>query len=244
MKGFKLKNNNLKKGKLKTGISGFDRLVNGGFNLGSSILLSGTPGTGKTIFALEFLYRGAQLDEQGLFVSLEDDAENLRKQAAQFGWDLQKMEDKGLIRILCIPVSEISNQMVRDLAEMVRKNGIRRLAVDSLSTLAINTPSVQSSISAMGDFAVRKFIYSFISEIRKLRYTVSLLIAQSPDERSLSCDSISEFACDGILHFTFESMGGQFSRSMIVRKMRRENNDEDVHPLEISKKGIVIHNIE
>jgi len=56
-------------------------------------------------------------------------------------------------------------------------------------------------------------------------------------------DYISEFISDGIIHITFESMGGEFSRSLLIRKMRRVKNDEDIHPLEISSKGIIIHNI-
>ena len=60
----------------------------------------------------------------------------------------------------------------------------------------------------------------------------------------ISRDTISEFMCDGVVLVKFESMGGDYSRSLIVRKMRNTKNDEDVHPVEISEKGIIIHKIE
>ncbi|MBI5148916.1 hypothetical protein HZA33_04525, partial [Candidatus Pacearchaeota archaeon] len=56
-------------------------------------------------------------------------------------------------------------------------------------------------------------------------------------------DTLSEFAADGLIIITFEALGGEFSRSLIVRKMRQTKNDEDIHPLEIGKNGIVVHNV-
>jgi KaiC/GvpD/RAD55 family RecA-like ATPase len=54
---------------------------------------------------------------------------------------------------------------------------------------------------------------------------------------------VEEFLADSIILLSFESMGGEFSRSLMVRKIRRTKNDEDIHPLEINSTGIVVHNI-
>ena len=56
-------------------------------------------------------------------------------------------------------------------------------------------------------------------------------------------EGISEFLCDGVVLLNFESLGGEFSRSLLVRKMRHTKNEEDIHPLEISKKGLVVHKL-
>ena len=90
---------------------------------------------------------------------------------------------------------------------------------------------------------IKRFIYNFIDEINQVEGLTTLIISQSIREGDLSRDRISEFICDGIINIVFESMGGAYSRSLMIRKMRRTKNDEDIHPLEISKKGLVVHNI-
>ena len=91
---------------------------------------------------------------------------------------------------------------------------------------------------------MKKFIYEFIEDLRSLNCT-SLLIAESAQSGDfITRDTISEFACDGIIMINFESLGGAYSRSLTVRKMRETKNNEDVHPMEIGKNGVVIHKIE
>jgi len=229
--------------RIKTGIKGFDNLVEGGLPKSSSILLSGTPGTGKTIFGLEFLFNGVKANEKGLYVTFEEETSNLLEQAKQFGWDLQKLVKNKDIIILSIPTSEINNNTVNEVINLAKKNKIDRLVVDSLSTLAINIPTVRKENSDVSSFGVKRFIYSFINNLKKADTATSLIIAHTIDDKSLSKDSVSEFVADGIVHVTFESMGGEFSRSLIVRKMRRTKNDDDVHPLEISNNGLIVHTL-
>lgn len=228
--------------KTQTGIKNFDKLLSGGFPAGSTILLSGTPGTGKTIFALEFLYRGAtKFDENGLFITFEEKEDFLINQARQFGWDLGSVKKK--LQIISIPISELSQTTMKDIKKIIKKNNIKRLVIDSISALLINTPTIHGDFSKVNDFIIKRFIYSFINELRQTTDVTSLLITQAPDEKSFSIDNVSEYVCDGIVHITYESMGGAYSRSLIVRKMRQVKNDEDIHPLEISKSGIVIHDL-
>ncbi|MCA9478629.1 MAG: hypothetical protein KC535_05775, partial [Nanoarchaeota archaeon] len=67
------------------------------------------------------------------------------------------------------------------------------------------------------------------------------LISQTVKQYTLSNDGVSEFICDGIIHIYYESMGGSFSRSVQIRKMRQVKHEEGVYPLEIGSKGIKIH---
>ena len=79
----------------KTGISGFDELIGGGLVEGSTVLVSGRAGTGKTIFGLQFLYNGAsKFNEPGVYVTLETRPRDLRLEAKQFGWNLEELEKK------------------------------------------------------------------------------------------------------------------------------------------------------
>ncbi|MBD3313935.1 AAA family ATPase [Candidatus Woesearchaeota archaeon] len=226
--------------RIKTGIRGFDNLVEGGLPKGSCILMSGTPGTGKTIFGVEFISRGAEkFGEKGLYISFEESSESITEQAEQLNLDVKKHVSKGIVKFLCIPAEEISNNTVNDIIKMIKDERINRVVIDSLSTLAINSPyTVQNPQTAMN-----RFIYSFVNSIKRSSNVTSMLISHTADDKSLSKDSISEFICDGIIHVIYESMGGDLSRSLLVRKMRKTKNDEDIHPLEITSKGLVVHSI-
>ncbi len=235
----------MKKEKTKTGIKGFDKLVKGGFPKGKSILLSGTPGTGKTIFALQFLYNGAvKFDEKGFYITFEEKVDDLKSQAKQFGWDFDKLEKERKVKIINISASEISKNTVNEIISIVQESDAKRLVIDSLSTLSINTPVVATNVTDLGELTIKRFIYSFLDSLRELKNTTSLLVSQNVSEELMSSDKVSEFLCDGVIHIIYESMGGEFSRSLIVRKMREVNNDEDIHPLEINNKGLVVHSIE
>jgi KaiC/GvpD/RAD55 family RecA-like ATPase len=95
-----------------------------------------------------------------------------------------------------------------------------------------------------GESIIQSFIYNFIDSIHELKECTTILISESSEKGEyLTRDQVSEFVSDGIILLTFESMGGEFSRSLLVRKMRQTNNDEDIHPLEISPKGLVVHTV-
>ena len=244
----------------KTGIEGFDKLVRGGFPEGTNILITGTPGTAKTIFCLEYIYNGAiKFKEKGLFVSFEMKRKDILSQASQFGWDLAKLEKQGLIEIMDIPVRQINKDTVKNILNRVKDNKMDRLVIDSLSTLSITAPMYDAihdlflrdlitkesvfSPPISGDFILKRFIYHLMEELSEIR-TTTLLISEIPEEEgTMSRDTVSEFLADGIIKMSFESMGGEYSRSLIVRKMRQTKNNEDIHPVEISKRGIIIHNI-
>jgi|SRR3989338_4883434 len=229
--------------KTVSGIEGFDKLIEGGFPKGCNVLLCGTPGTGKTIFALEFLYHGAvRFSEKGLYISFEENAQNLRKQAKQFGWGLEEWEKKGKITLLEIPPKNIVETTAKEIVDKVRKGKYDRLVIDSLSALAINTPNTFGSVTDITDISIKRFVYHFINELQGAD-TTALFVSQTSAGEKLSHDGVSEFICDGIIHLRFETLGGQFSRSLLVRKMRKTKNDEDIHPVEISDKGMVVHDL-
>jgi len=247
--------------RVPTGIPGFDELCEGGFPKNSSILICGGPGTGKTIFCMQFLWNGAlKFNEKGLYVTFEQRAESLKEQASQFGWDMDNLEKQGKIKIISVPVEKITREIIKDIREIVKKENIKRLVIDSLSTLVVNAPiytmpselavrdvvgeNIIFSPPIIGDYIVKRFVYSFIEELRKMDCTSLLISEASQSGEYITRDTLSEFVCDGIVLITFESLGGEFSRSLIIRKMRETKNDEDVHPVEISKNGIIVHKID
>src|SRR3989304_10631957 len=83
--------------KLSSGITGLDKILGGGIPERYVLLLSGTCGAGKTVFGLQFL---TQSDEPGVYVSFEEELDELRQNALVFGWDLEKMEKRNKLRLL------------------------------------------------------------------------------------------------------------------------------------------------
>ncbi|MBN2142425.1 AAA family ATPase [Candidatus Woesearchaeota archaeon] len=245
----------------KTGIPGFDKLVQGGFPAGSNILLCGTPGSAKTIFSLQYIINGAsKFKEPSMYVSFEQNKDSIIRQASQFGWDLKALEATGLLHIVCIPVKKIDHLTFDQILSYVKDFKIKRLVIDSLSTLSINAP-IYAAINDLflrdlimpdniyaptlsGDFLLKRFIYMLIGELQDLEITTMLISEIEQGSEAYSRDSVSEFLCDGIIHMSFESMGGRYSRSLLVRKMRHVQNDEDIHPVEIGSKGLVVHDFD
>ena len=127
--------------RVKTGIKGFDKLVAGGFPQGSTILYTGTPGTGKTIFGLEYVYNGwTKSKEKGCYISFEEGEREIFDQGKQFGWDLKKLSDAGQVKVISIPARKINKDTSQWIIDYCRKEKVRRLVVDSISTLAVNAP--------------------------------------------------------------------------------------------------------
>jgi KaiC/GvpD/RAD55 family RecA-like ATPase len=246
--------------KTKTGISGFDKLVDGGFPKGSVVLICGTPGTAKSIFSMQFSYNGSKMyDETSMYVSFEQSKEDMMEQAKQFGWDLDGLIRSGKFILKSIPVEDINHLTFEQIVQEAKDKKVKRLVIDSLSTFSINAPVyyaiydlflrdmiTQDSVFSppiTEDFLLKRFIYYLIGKLKRLGITSLLISEIGNNSNFLSRDTVSEFMSDGIIQMFFESMGGQYSRSLLVRKMRHVKNDEDIHPVEISKEGLVVHDI-
>jgi len=129
--------------KVATGITGLDDVLHGGFPAGRTILLNGGPGTGKSIFGMEFLYRSAVNGEPGIFVTFEERAEAVRENALALGWDLAPLEKEGkffLFGAHVDPQAAISGDFnVKGLLAIVegkaKSMGARRIVIDALDVL-------------------------------------------------------------------------------------------------------------
>ena len=86
--------------KVATQIAGMDEVLNGGLPAGQTTLISGGPGTGKSVLGLEFLYRGAAAGEPGIFVTFEERASAVRQNALALGWDLAPLEQAGKLFLM------------------------------------------------------------------------------------------------------------------------------------------------
>jgi circadian clock protein KaiC len=112
--------------KLPTGIEGFDDICQGGLPIGRSTLISGTSGTGKTVFSLNFLYNGIrQFDEPGIFVTFEESPLDILRNAASFGWNLQEMVEQDKLFLLDASPDPEGQDVGFDRADQLRHSQIQ-----------------------------------------------------------------------------------------------------------------------
>ncbi len=172
--------------RVPTGIPGFDELIEGGIPKGFNVLLVGQPGTGKTIFGLQYLVNGAIKGENGIYVSLDSPNEMVKSQARQFGWDVDQMEKEGKITFLKIPLDKPKINLFDILEEEVKAAHAERLVFDSLADFAINMdqfviPLAYSGLSFIGTAEERETM----EKDKRYRYEVMPTMDQDPKGRVL-----------------------------------------------------------
>ena len=107
----------LKEKFLKTGIPGFDNLLEHGIPSGKAILVEGSPGTGKTIFCLQTAYNTCKLGKKVLYMSFGESEDSLTEHMVEFGWDALGMQKKGLLRLKRFSAIDIARSVEALLSE-------------------------------------------------------------------------------------------------------------------------------
>ncbi|HYU53435.1 MAG TPA: ATPase domain-containing protein, partial [Gemmatimonadaceae bacterium] len=131
--------------KLRTGISSLDIIAKGGLPKNRTTLISGTAGSGKTVFAVQFLAAGIEQGEPGVFVTFEESAEDVRKNMRSFGWDLGAWEEAGKLTFVdASPDPDVDTveaggfdlgALLARVQNAVNKVKAKRVSVDSLGAV-------------------------------------------------------------------------------------------------------------
>lgn len=217
--------------RVKSGIPGLDELIEGGFPEASSILVSGGPGTGKTIACMQYLYAGAKLhDEPGIYVTLEEGAHNLWWNVQRFKWDVQSLERDNKLKIYKFePTGEFTDLegQAKRIVEKARQMGAKRLVIDSITAFAFWTNDKAK---------IRYAIYVLIEELRKLHCTSLLACETTGRKNDFSSFGVEEFLVDGIIALHFLPP----RHFLTVRKMRGTDHESSVHPLKFNENGVSV----
>lgn len=197
-----------------TGVEGLDDILGGGFPRKSLITLAGCPGTGKTVFSAQFLYRGCRdYGENGVYASFAESKDAFYENMANFGFDFKKLEAKGKFRFL--ELSTVKEKGLPVVVELILKEiaetGAKRLVVDSFSALA---QAFKDSHEA------RVLLHSVISKICRLYECTSLFIIEHLCENDRMSFGVEGFVADGILHFKKGSVWHRPLRELELLKMR------------------------
>ena len=220
--------------RIKSGIKGFDELVQGGFPIGSTILVSGGSGTGKTIFGLTYLVAGAKLyKEPGIYISLESNLQNIIWNVESFGWDLKPLQEMNKLKIYRMNLHTQENvemqieEELKVIASLVKEMGCKRLVVDSTTALGV-------WIAEKGK--IRNLLYSFAESLKGLGCT-SMLIAETRGRKNdFNAFGVEDYVADSVIAMYFVPP----NRSIFVRKMRGTSHNATVHPFIITNSGIEV----
>ncbi|MBI3334337.1 AAA family ATPase [Candidatus Pacearchaeota archaeon] len=222
-----------------SGIPGFDDLCNGGFVRSSVNALMGGPGAGKTIFLLQFLYTGAtEFKENGLYISFEPDIYELYKDALVFGWDFQKLEQKGQFAFMKIAPTTDVRELQKELTKLISKYDIKRICFDPISFFGA---------SQENEAKTRLVLFELTALLKRLGATVILAnetaVGDAEEVGMAATDVRSQyikFLVDGLIDMYSSGLGGVSDRAVRISKMRRTNHSRGPQPMQISESGMKV----
>ncbi|MDP3543765.1 MAG: ATPase domain-containing protein [Elusimicrobiota bacterium] len=215
-----------------TGIHKLDELLGEGVPRGSSLLISGAAGTGKTVLGLEFIVRGAQAGEKGVLFSFEETPERLRAAAGGIGFDLDAELARGMLKIVFIPQPNI--RVEHDLEMMtatIAELGARRVVIDSLSVFLHKIEDAQ---------AVRDKVFHIAALIQNAG-AVGFLSTDVPyGADRISRFGVEETVVDGVIILSSLEEGLERQRYIEVYKLRNTAHLKGRHTMTIGKGGITV----
>ncbi len=212
---------------VKTGIGDFDALfAHKGYPKGNSIVVLGGPGSGKSIFGIQYVYNGAsKYDEPGIYVTLEEVPSKIRRNMQHFGWDLKALEDAGKLTIVDatsprVMLSEdIENGVIEkglnvenlmaNVEDIIKKTNAQRIVIDSLSVMGIYSKS---------DFILRTQLLMLESGLSSLGCTTLVIAEAKTDDIGIREFPPETYMFDGVITLRYDT--DSQDRKIAIRKMR------------------------
>ncbi|EJN60284.1 RAD55 family ATPase [Halogranum rubrum] len=221
---------------VKTGVEGLDSILNGGLVKDATVLVSGNPGTGKSIFGIQYLHEGVtKYDERGIYISFEENAEDIKQAAESVGfekWD--ELVENGDIKVYdkreMLREGDFTSAIDKLLGDFSEKK-YDRLVLDSLTMFQLFFDDEREK---------RTYLLKF-ADILKQNGLTSLLINEQGAVFPETEIGLENFLTDGNIYFIQTPTDSGVNRYIWVAKMRKQNINTDIFPLEIGDGGITVH---
>ena len=226
--------------RMKSGIPGFDEMVGGGFHQGTVNTITGSSGTGKTVFASQFIHYGIGQGEKGMIITPSESAEYMRREMmSSFGWDFGALENDGKLSLIDVtdPVLRLQKSIdvdpvdflinFRKLVERkLQEEKPKRLFIDDLTAffMAVEAP-----------FKIRSLTDDLFGTIRSSGVTCLVTIGTA-----FGTNQFLEYGADSATMLNRERIGNTLIRSIYVMKMRGSKIANSIRVLDISDDGISV----
>jgi circadian clock protein KaiC len=225
--------------KSATGIPGFDEVTGGGLPKGRPTIICGGPGCGKTMFAVEFLIRGAtQFDEPGILVTFEETTDEMTRNVASLGFDLKDLETRGKLFLDYVRVEPSEIQVTGEydleglfvrLQHATNSVGARRVVLDSLEAI----------FSGFSNTALLR------AEIRRLfrwlkDHDLTAVVTAEAGEKTLTRYGLEEYVSDCVILLDHRVRDELSTRRMRIVKYRGSSHGTDEYPFLIDERGFSV----
>ncbi len=229
--------------KLKTGIAGFDQVAQGGLPKGRTALVSGTAGSGKTIFAAQFLAEGImKAGEAGVFVTFEEAPDDIRRNIVSLGWNVPEWEQDGAWAFVDASPQMAEEEIVigsYDLGALlarienaVNKVGATRVALDSLG--AIFSRFEDSSL-------IRAELLRIAQALKQLGVTAMMTAERRQEYGDITRYGVEEFVADNVIILRNVLEGEKRRRTLEILKFRGTGHHKGEFPFTIiPAEGIMV----
>jgi circadian clock protein KaiC len=227
--------------KIRTMIEGFDDISHGGLPLGRTTLISGTSGTGKTLFSIQFLYNGIiQFNQPGVFVTFEESPIDIIKNALSFGWDLQKLIEEGKLFILDASPDPEGQEVVGsfDLSALIErlqyaihKYKAKRVSIDSITALFQQYEAAS---------VVRREIFRLVARLKQINVTTIITTERTEEYGPVARFGVEEFVSDNVAIVRNVLEGERRRRTIEILKLRGSTHMKGEYPFTITNDGVNI----
>jgi circadian clock protein KaiC len=228
--------------KLPTGIPSFDMIAEGGLPRGRTTLLSGTAGSGKTVFAMQFLAAGIAAGDPGVFVTFEESSADIRANMHGFGWQLEQWERDGRLAFVDAspdPDMEVIESGSFDLSALlvrvdnaVRRIKARRVSIDSLGAM----------FSQFSDHSlVRRELFRISTALKQMGVTAVMTAERTEDFGAIARHGVEEFIADNVMVLRNVLEDERRRRTIEILKFRGTDHQKGQFPFTIIEGvGIVV----
>jgi|DewCreStandDraft_5_1066085.scaffolds.fasta_scaffold00451_18 circadian clock protein KaiC len=220
--------------RVTTGIPGLDEMLHGGFLPGSSVLVGGAPGTGKTTLALQFLTHGAQQGQAGLWISFEEFPQSVFRDAQSLGWDLHDLERRGLLHMLFTSPEVFLKSLETPDSPLLRtmmEADIRRVALDSITHFTRLSDDPHE---------LRRMYTEVVNGLKREGVTSVLLSEESRTGLWQTQRGRLLYIVDTVILLRYVEIESAMQRAIVVLKMRGSDHAKDIRRYEIRAGGIVV----
>jgi circadian clock protein KaiC len=216
------------------GIRQIDEMLRGGLIRSSSTLLAGSAGTGKTLLSLHFLAAGAQQGERGLMVSFQENPEQLRLRASQFGLGDSLRLDGGQTEVLFLSPIELDlDAAAAEIRAAVESRNVRRIVIDSVAEL---------ELAARDPGRFDDFMASLVGFLRGHEVTTIMtreITQLLGTQLTIGSQGLS-YIVDNIVLLRYLELDAQIRRAIAILKTRGSDHDKRLRDLRIQDGTITI----
>ena len=241
--------------RVSSGVKGLDEILGGGFPKGRTILVVGSPGSGKTILAMQFLRAGAAAGERSIYITFDERPEQVKENVSAFGWDLDRLEAEGKIMFVdatpfrrtgvaspsaderrgnlslheAVPPVSLSG-LIGTVKRLAEEEDVTRLAVDPITSLSIRYQSLMKRRRAM------LMLFDALSSTG----ATCLLNSEMRTSMLRRRFQLEEFLSQGVVLLRTGIHEGNVVRAVQVEKMRGIAHDAQLRPYIIGQSGIEV----